>query len=422
MVGMRRRLRGPDWLHPGWSWSVGRAWVITALSTSVTLILGAVLGALPALLAGSWRDPQTRDQTWVLIGFTAASLAAAVIAIALSRKRRWVLHQNGTAYVIQELASDWARQDEKAFLESAGRYFARVIKVPGPGQLGHPWDWPLGPSAHQWDGKVEELARSFRALRSVDDPQTPNGVLMWAPWAVAVAFGLRVIAADRNLALDVWRRPSHGRAGDIEAVIGTQRPHRFGYTEPIPLARLLPDCAPREFSWHARLAATHQGAEARGAPGRHVSVLLLRLGRQRWGPLPEVDADPAPDQELRLKICDAAGVTPSRSSRITIHELRCMPPPGGQLPWQAIPSLVSAAADWIERKSAELAGHTVLLGTTMPPEAALGLGIAAGRAQRTRWPENMWPVVYQTATDSLVVPHLNLGVAALRGSNVGAGG
>jgi hypothetical protein len=55
MVGMLRRRRGPDWLHPGWSWTVGRAWVITALSASVTLILGAVLGALPALLAGSWR-------------------------------------------------------------------------------------------------------------------------------------------------------------------------------------------------------------------------------------------------------------------------------------------------------------------------------------------------------------------------------
>jgi hypothetical protein len=58
-----------------------------------------------------------------------------------------VLHQNGTAYVVQELASDWARQDEKIFLESAGRYFARVVKVPGPGQLGRPWDWPLDSGA-----------------------------------------------------------------------------------------------------------------------------------------------------------------------------------------------------------------------------------------------------------------------------------
>src|SRR6185437_13252628 len=108
-----KRRRGPAWLHPGWSWTVGGAWVITALSASVTLILGAVLGALPALLAGSWSDPQTRLQTWVLIGFAAAGLVAAIIASVLHRKRRWVLHQNGTAYVIRELASDWDRQDEK---------------------------------------------------------------------------------------------------------------------------------------------------------------------------------------------------------------------------------------------------------------------------------------------------------------------
>ena len=80
--------RGPDWLHPGWSWTVGRAWVITALSASVTLILGAALGALPALIAGSWSDPQTRLQAWVLIGFTAAGLVAASIAVASFGPRR----------------------------------------------------------------------------------------------------------------------------------------------------------------------------------------------------------------------------------------------------------------------------------------------------------------------------------------------
>lgn len=112
--------------------------MITALSASVTLILGAVLGALPALLTGSWSDPQTRDQTWVLLGFTVASLAAAVNTIVLYRKRRWVLQQNGTAYVIRELASDWDRQDEKVFLDSADRYFARVIKVPGPASSADP--------------------------------------------------------------------------------------------------------------------------------------------------------------------------------------------------------------------------------------------------------------------------------------------
>ena len=392
--------------------------MITSLSASVTLVLGAVLGALPALLAGSWSDPQTRLQTWVLSGFGAASLVAAVTAIVLHRKRRWVLSQNGTAYVIRELSTGWDRQDETVFLESLGRYFARVIKIPGPGQLGRPWDWPLGPGAQYWNGKVDELARSFQALRSADDPGTPNGILMWASWAVAVAFGLRVTAADRDLVLDVWQRPSHGRAGDVEAAIGTQRPHRFGYTEPTPLGGLLPGSAPREFTWHAKLTPTQQGADAGVPAGRRVSVLLLRLGCQKWGPLPEVgtetseaDAEPRPVHAPHLHVVDAAGVTGSRSSGITIHELRCVPPYGGRFPWDAIPSLVAASADWIERKSADLEGHTLLLGAAMLPEAALGLGITAGHAHRTRWPENIWPLVYQPGADSLVVPDLNLGTA-----------
>jgi len=407
----RRELK---WLHPGWSWTVGRAWVITALSASVTLILGAVLGALPALLAGSWRDAQTRDQTWVLIGFTVASLGAALTAIMLHRKRRRVLRENGTAYVVRELAGDWDRQDEQAFLDSAGRYFARVVKVPGPGQLGRPWDWPLGPGAQRWDSKLDELARSFQALRTADDPGTPNGIVMWAPWALALAFGMRVTAADRDLVLDVWQRPSHGRAGDVRTVIGTQRPHRFGYPGPVPQAELPREPAPREYTWDVRLKATRQDSAAHQAASRRVSVLLLRLGHQNWGPLGAAGADPEPDHVLHLEVSDAAGVTPHRSSRITVHELRWLPPSGGLFPWPAIPSLAAASADWIERKSAELPGHTLLLGTVMLPEAALGLGIYAGHPQRTRWPENLWPLVYRPATNSLVVPYLNLGTAALR--------
>lgn len=406
--------RAMGWLHPGWSWTVGRAWVITALSASVTLILGAVLGALPALLAGSWRDPQTRDQAWVLIGFTLASLAAAVTAIVLHRKRRWVLRENGTAYVVRELAGDWDRQDEQAFLDSAGRYFARVIKVPGPGQLGHSWDWPLGPGAQRWDSKVHELSRSFQALRTLDDAGTPNGIVMWAPWAIALAFGMRVTAADRDLVLDVWQRPSHGRAGDIRTVIGTQRPHRFGHPGPVPSAGLLPESSRRDLAWPVRLKAAQQDPVARPAGSRRVSVLLIRLGSQSWGPLAAIDAEPDPDQVIDLEVTDAAGVTPHRSARITVHELRWLPPSGGLFPWHAVPSLVAASADWIERKSAELKGRTLLLGTTMLPEVALGLGIYAGRPQRTHWPENLWPLVYRPATKSLVVPCLNLGTTALQ--------
>jgi hypothetical protein len=137
----------------------------------------------------------------------------------------------------------------------------------------------------------------------------------------------------------------------------------------------------------------------------------VRLGSQRWGPLPGAGTE-APS--LHLNIDDAAGVISHRSLRITIHELRCLPSPGGLFPWSAIPSLVAASADWIERKSAELPGHTLLLGTIMPPETALGLGIIAGQTRSTGWPENLWPLIYRRDKDSLVIPDLNLGRAALR--------
>jgi hypothetical protein len=305
--------------------------MITALSASATLILGAILGALPALLAGSWSDAQTRFQTWVLIGFTGASLAAAATAIALHRKRRWVLHQNGTAYVVQELASDWARQDEKIFLESAGRYFARVVKVPGPGQLGRPWDWPLDSGARYWDDKLDELARAFQTLRFADGQETPDGILMWASWAVAAAFGMRVTAADRDLVLDVWHRPSNGRAGRVETVIGTQRPHRFGPAGPVPQGGLPSAPAPRVVRRPAELKSTRLSQDAHRAAGGDVTVLLLRLGHQAWGPLPgvgEVTAHP-----VRLEIIDAAGVCPDWSPRAVVYEWRCLPPPGGLFPW-----------------------------------------------------------------------------------------
>jgi hypothetical protein len=331
--------------------------------------------------------------------------------VALHRKRRWVLHQNGTAYVIQELASDWDRQDEKAFLDSVDRNFAHVLKVPGPGQLGRSWEWPLGPGAERWGGKVDELARAFQALRSADDQATPNGILMWASWAVSAAFGMRVTAADRDLVLDIWQRPSRGRTGDAGIPFGIHRPHRFGHAEPAPLADILPESAPTEQTWRAKLTPTQRDRSAPREAGSGVSVLLLRLGSQKWGPLPEAGIEA---HSLHLQIDDAAGVTPHRQSRVIIHELQCLPPPGGLFPWRAVPSLVEASAGWIERKSAELAGHTLLLGTIMPPETALGLGIIAGHPQRTRWPENIWPLVYRPATGSLVVPDLNLGRAGLR--------
>jgi hypothetical protein len=59
--------------------------------------------------------------------------------------------------------------------------------------------------------------------------------------------------------------------------------------------------------------------------------------------------------------------------------------------WDDFAALVIVCADWIERKVAELAGHTLLLGTAVPAEVALGIGIRAGRANRAGWPAHLCP-------------------------------
>ena len=387
---------GQAWLHPGWSWTVGRAWVITALSASVTLILGAVLGALPALLGGSWHDAQTRDQTWVLLVFAAVSLAAAVIAIALSRKRRWVLRQNGTAYVIQEFAAAWDSQDERAFLDSAGRYFARVITVPGPGRLGRAWDWPLGEGAQRWDGKVTDLAHSFLALASDDDQGTPRGIFIWAWWAVAAAFGMQVTASHRDLVLDVWQRPSHGRAGHVEPITRQQRPHRFGRTVPAQLTELPPGATLLKFDWPGSrpslVGHTLPVLQPGAASASSCSAWGARGGDRcrTWTPDRDLVTRSSSGSRTRLASASAgrqrwSSENCGASRQMTASSVASRP------------SLVTACAEFIERKASELQGHLCCLARPCRPRRPSDWASSQARCPAPDGPI-MWPLVYRAST------------------------
>jgi hypothetical protein len=99
-----------------------------------------------------------------------------------------------------------------------------------------------------------------------------------------------------------------------------------------------------------------------------------------------------------------------RTLRAAIRELRCVPPGGERfISWESLPSVVAEASAWIRRQAAELAGHTLLLAAVMPPEAALGLGVAAGQVSEQGWPARLWPIVYRPGDSALVIPNLNLG-------------
>lgn len=400
------------WRHPGWSWTVRRDRLIPVGYGAFALFAGGTLGVVPALVTGDWKTGATWDQLWVAIILAVLALAFLASGEIARRGRDRMRERNGTAYIIQEQARFWTAENATRFREGIRRQFARVIQVPGPVETGRGWDWPLDAGARDWDSRVDELVGAFRVL-SIDQSRetaTPNGVFIWAWWAVAMAFGMRVTAADRGLKLDVWQRPSNARAGEVEPELWVQRPHQFA-SAAVPDGRPLPRVT--EHPWKAELTVSRRGRPGAGAEDGQVTVLLVRFGRQEWGPLPQVAVALPDDHQLDLQLHDSAGVAPGGVTCADLYELRCVPP-DTQFPWHQFPSLAAQAAAWIEQKTNELPGRILLLATVVPQEVGLGLGILAGQeSRRPAWPRHLWPIVREPATGKLVVPHLDLGAAAV---------
>jgi hypothetical protein len=410
------------WRHPGWAWTTRHDRLIPSAYWIAGLLIAFALGNVPSLVTGDWKSAMTWVSLWLSVGATVLAVAAFAFADTVRRGREHMIARNGTAYIIQEQARFWDDDNAARFREGIRRQFARVIQVPGPVEVSRGWDWSLDSDAWQWDAKVDELVRAFRVLSidaTRDGTATPDGIFLWAYWAVATAFGMRVTAADRSAVLDVWQRPSRARAGEVDPEIWSQRPLRFVPAPAAPAA----GAAGRQFSEHlwpaslelTRIAPTTGGVH-RGTGSGMVSVLLLRFSASEWGPLPAV-AEAAPRDQVALNLNCAASVLPPGSSSAEIHELRCVPPngpSGAQFPWQQFPALAAGACSWIERKAKELDGHTLLLGTLLPQEVGLGLGVLAGQeSRRACWPDRLWPIIRDPRDGGRVVPNLNLGKTAL---------
>lgn len=415
---MPERDQAGGWRHPGWSWTVRHDRLIPGCYWIAGLLIAFALGNMPSLVTADWKSATTWVSLWLSVAATLLAAAAFGFAEAARRSRDGMIAENGTAYVIQEQARFWDDDKAERFREGIRRHFARVIQVPGPVEASRGWDWSLDGDAWHWDARVDELVRAFRVLSidaARDGTVTPDGVFLWAYWAVAAAFGMRVTAADRGPVLDVWQRPSRARAGEVDPAIWSLRPLRF-----VPAFAVGTDGLRfSEHVWPASLElsriAFRGGGTRRGTDGRKVSVLLLRFSAAEWGPLPAV-TEPAPHNPLALALSFAVSVLPPGSSPAEVHELRCVPPDtpsGAQFPWEQFPALAAEASAWIERKTKKLDGHTLLLGTLLPQEVGLGLGILAGQeSRRASWPDHLWPIL-RDPRGGLVVPNLNLGKAAL---------
>ena len=406
--------------HPGWSWTVRNDRLIPSAYWVAGLLAAFALGDVPSLVTADWKSGSSWVSLWLSVAATVIAVLAFVFAETARRGRDRMIVRNGTAYIIQEQARFWDDDQAARFRAGIRRQFARVIQVPGPVEADRSWDWSLDGDARQWDAKADELVRAFRAL-NIDATRSgtnaPAGVFLWAYWPVAAAFGMRATAADRALALDVWQRPSHARAGEVDPAIWSQRPLRFlpatgAGAEGLTFSEHLWSAASLELS---RIASTRR-APRRTAAARKTSVLLLRFSSAPWGPLPAVTEAPPPDP-LTLSLRFAADDLAQGTFPADIHELRCVPanaPSGPQFPWSAFPALAAEASTWIEHKAKELDGHTLLLGTLVPQEVGLGLGILAGQeSRRASWPDHLWPIVRDARDGSLVIPHLNLGKSVL---------
>ncbi|HEX3960936.1 MAG TPA: hypothetical protein VHZ03_30680 [Trebonia sp.] len=416
---MPERDQRGGWQHPGWSWTVRNDRLIPSAYWVSGLLAAFALGNVPALVTADWKS----GTTWVSLWLSAAATVIAVLAFGLAetarRGRDRMIISNGTAYIIQEQARFWDDDQASRFRAGIDRQFARVIQVPGPVEADRSWDWSLDSDARLWDAKADELVRAFRVLSinaARNGTDGPNAVFLWAYWPVAAAFGMRVTAADRALALDVWQRPSHARAGEVDPAIWSQRPLRFLPASGAGAGGLKSS----EHIWPAsielsRIASTGRGAR-RTAAARKISVLLLRFSSSSWGPLPAVP-ESAPPDPLTLSLRFAASDLAQGTFPADIHELRCVPPnspSGTQFPWSAFPALAAKASTWIEHKAKELDGQALLLGTLVPQEVGLGLGILAGQeSRRASWPDHLWPIVRDAREGGLVIPHLNLGKAVL---------
>lgn len=408
---MTDRPRG--WRHPGWAWTVRHPRALALSASGGSLLLGITISASVTLLTGGLTAGPTLRLQWITFGSLGlAAVTYTATWIARSGRDR-MLRQNGVAYIIRERARDWGQDSPDDFYAQVRTRFGDVVVVPGPDETGPRWDWPLDAGARLWDAGVTDLVRSFRVLadsahahsKEEGNGTVADGVFVTAWWAVALAFGLRLRNGIRNWELDVWQRPSDARAGKVSPDTWRQRPHRFP-DEPVTA----PDgLTAEDFTWEADLTVARM-PDADQVPQRNpVSVLLLRFGRGRWGPLDLA----APSRPLPLTLTDAGCVVPVREpARVAVHELRCVPRTGARtFEWDDYPFLASIALDWIQRKARDLDGHTLLLGAIVPNEVALGLGIRAGRPGCDGWPSHMWPVMFNPTDKTLVVPCLDVGTA-----------
>lgn len=440
LAGFARWLAGP-----------AGAGFIGVFFTVATAALSAAGGIVPDLAVEGW----TGGRGGWLLGFVTLGVVTVAAGAGLWWWRNRLRQRLGVAYVVNEVAAGWTPEQKEGFLSDVRDRFAVFRPVPPLRGFDRAAVWPQGPEATRWGRDVDSLVRHFR-VASYDpdgrDATLDRSLFVWAPWPVAVAFGHRVTAGERGLALRVRQRDSFGRQGPLRvgpiqdghtfqgqadqsdgALSGELRvqshparlriTHDNGRAEPPAVAAepspSSPGSSPPPESGSSE-SPSSDGPPAEG-PSSKVLLLVLRTSHHEFGPLPRLPVDltqraahdfavaAVTDREpLVIDLYDAAGLDLPATVPTTLREWRYLPRPGQtHHQWQDYPQIVAAAAQWIADQAAAAPGATILLGAQLPQEVAVGLGIRSAR--QPGWPRELWPLVHSVSDGAFTVPQLNLG-------------
>lgn len=412
-----------EWLrHPNWAWTMRHVALVAGIASLASWFFGLGVDKLLDFLESAHKSEEGGTLGW-MAGFIVAAALLALAAHTARKGRDRMLRTNGTAFVVMEKADDWREFNHDNFYKEARKRFARLVEVP----VLKKWGWPMDDRARYWEERFAELLASFRALYRAEteqtdgSPATATGIFMTAPQPAAMALGYRFRAAVTDMDLGVWPRPSHVREGKVPLVFWDQRAHHYESLDRLPQPGTV--AVREEHLWDVSLTVDRSKTDP-GIPvppvGGPVSLLLIRFGRKEWAELPGLSEDygkPSAAASSRLeapgpvemKLQDMAGVVPLQgTTQVQLHELRIVQA-GGFFSWEDSPYLVNEAVEWILRKTEKLRGHTLFLATKIPNDVAVGIGLAAGQPSCVGWPKDLWPIVHCDATDTRIVPDLNLG-------------
>lgn len=254
-----------------------------------------------------------------------------------------------------------------------------------------------------------------------DDPRTPNSIVCWAWYPVAIAWTARTRAQQRNLPIAIRQRPSTGRTKSIDMPDWSQPVYSFA---PTPAPERPRGTVMRDRATGLRLAGadpanpidaevSFDGTNVTDAAP--INILLVRLHDKEWAGLsPDKDGEP-----VTLNVANWSGQPLGLPGSAVLHEWRCLPKSAIH-PWTDYPSLTSEIVRWIAR-TADPDGVN-LIGMLVPQEVGLGIGIQVADLTKSQWPAHLWPLIQPSArAEHLTIPGLDLGWDSLhRGYRVGS--